>query len=159
MRVNDQEDMFILDALCLSCRLPGGTTWPMTSGACWRPCCPGGGSRAVRPGGAGGSATACWVPEATISKGQRANVPRTYLRRPPADNGADHPLDLADALEDLSPTGLDGLLKQLTKAVLETAPGQMRCGGRCSRDGAPGLIGVACLPARGLGHPEPGGSG
>ena len=43
--------------------------------------------------------------------------------------------------------------------VLETAPGQMRCGGRCSRDGAPGLIGVACLPARGLGHPEPGGSG
>lgn len=98
-------------------------------------------------------------PEATISKGQRANVPRIYLRRPPAGNGADHPLDLADALEDLSPTGSDGLLKQLTKAVLETAPGQMRCGGRCSRDGAPGLIGVACLPARGLGHPEPGGSG
>jgi hypothetical protein len=65
----------------------------------------------------------------------------------------------ADALEDLSPTGSDGLLKQLTKAVLETAPGQMRCGGRCSRDGAPGLIGVACLPARGLGHPERGGSG
>ena len=41
MRVNDQEDMFILEASCLSCRLPGGTTWPMTSGACWRPCCPG----------------------------------------------------------------------------------------------------------------------
>jgi len=35
----------------------------------------------------------------------------------------------------------------------------VRSGGCCSRVGAPGLIGMACLPARRLGHPEPGGSG
>jgi hypothetical protein len=42
MRVNDQEDMFIAEASCLPYLRPDGMIWPMTSGASWSSCCPGG---------------------------------------------------------------------------------------------------------------------
>jgi transposase len=47
MRVNDQEDMFIPEASCLPYLRPDGMIWPMTSGASWSSCCPGG--KAGRP--------------------------------------------------------------------------------------------------------------